>query len=544
MMVNGPLDIYGVVLGVRMFDQLFNILASMGIIFLPLLVIFFQNITRPYESQFGNAASTSLRRVAIHFFLWVFTVMLFLAPTWSIATNDVTYTPECTASGTSPAISTFDHNGTNYKQAFLKEFPGDQFDDLKLPIMMTFVLDGMSGFTNAAIASLPCATDVAAITSIINNTRLTPSLATQVSQFSAQCYAPAKAKFINHPPQNYQNIMNSAGGKSDLSWIGSAVYQTFYYKKLYPTSPVMDSDFQGYKYPGQSSGSHQPGNGPNTVQGGYPSCYTWWTAQNVGLRDRLYNLMENNDPAAQNAYVDAVPFDKQVQSLKNTVPNFPQKVDFARDLVVRDFLQSHSAGNMGFGDNYTGWMNDNLYKNSDAFYGSGLVSSVADTLVTAGQLKHALEVSMTKRKEIEVEIPIIRAILLAFTLTLGPLILMLGMATGQGIRVIFTYYFMVGSLLFMTFIERFIHFLEVLLHNSQSVGIYALQNYGPMYNLFTELYLYGPMLYLMMMSLAGISIGGAVGSAFDNTATGLAASPIKGAKGLASTALQVGKFFV
>ena len=56
MMVNGPLEIYGTVIGVKLFDALFNILASMGIIFIPLLVLIFENITKPFESEIENGA--------------------------------------------------------------------------------------------------------------------------------------------------------------------------------------------------------------------------------------------------------------------------------------------------------------------------------------------------------------------------------------------------------------------------------------------------------------------------------------------------------
>ena len=521
MMVNGPLDIYGVVLGVKMFDVMFNILASMGIIFLPLIVIFFQNITRPYESQFGNAASTSLKRVAIHFFLWVFTVMLFLAPTWTLDTTNVTYQPlkEC-APNSIP--STFANNGTKYKQTFAQAFNHLEFTDEKLPIMMAFVLNGMSGFTNAAIESLGCAVDIQSMVSTINTTRLTPALASQVTQFANQCYAPAKARFYSNPPEKeaYTDILKKYGGQSDLSWIGSHVFQALYYQDIYPTSPVKNPVFSGDQYPGTEGNNTNlptPSSQPGTIKGGYPSCFNWWTNAN-GLEAQLEMLITDNDVSSKNLYIGKRSIAVRVQDWIDEVEDKVSGSDIpAEDVMVRSLLSSQ-AGGAGFGRTYTGWMDDNLYSNN------ANIDSAKATILDEGvaQIGQGIDAagSSIDRKEIEQEIPIIRAVLLAFGLTLGPLIMMLGMATGRGIQVIFTYYFLIGSLLFMTFIEKFIHHLEVSLHASQSIGIYALGHYLVMYNLFTKLYFYGPMLYLALMSIAGIGIGGAVGGAFDNNVTG------------------------
>ncbi len=169
MMMNGPLEIYGVVIGVKLFDALFNILASMGILFLPLLVLFFENITTPFESEIQNGASTSLRRVAIHFLGWVFTVMVFVAPTWPLKVDAVTYKPVCAVNAT---VSRFKDTGTTYDDAFANL----EYSNLKMPIMMAVVLEGFSGFTNAAITTLPCKTDVQAIKNTIDTTRLTPAV--------------------------------------------------------------------------------------------------------------------------------------------------------------------------------------------------------------------------------------------------------------------------------------------------------------------------------------------------------------------------------
>ncbi len=243
MMVNGPLEIYGVVIGVKFFDVLFNIMASMGIIFLPLLIILFKSITEPYENQLENGASTSLRRVAIQLMIWVFVVMLFVVPTHTLKLKAVTYSPFCAHGATT---STFGDTGTTAD----KIFPTQDFSQLRLPMMMSFILTGMAGFTNAAMTAIPCSTNVQQLSDTIDTTQLTPELAKQVDRFQNECYAPAMGDFSAQNPKkgSYATTMKNYGGQSDLQWIGSHVLQQLYYGKIYPTSPVNGFPYADYKF--------------------------------------------------------------------------------------------------------------------------------------------------------------------------------------------------------------------------------------------------------------------------------------------------------
>ncbi len=508
MMVNGPLEIYGTVIGVKLFDALFNILASMGIIFIPLLVLIFENITKPYESEIENGAATSLRRVFIHFFLWVFTVMLFVAPTWHLDATAITYKPVCSSSAVS---STFGDTGTTYDNAF----ENLDYSDLRIPIMMGFVLDGMSGFTNAAITSLPCKTDIEQMQNTIDTTRLTPKLSDQISRFQNECFAPARAQFDNQTPDKsvYKSEMKEYGGTTDLSWIGSHVFQTLYYGQIYPTKPV--PGFPANEYPGQYQAYNEK-QGIAPSQWGYPDCETWWTDSQDGLQAKLVNLASKHDP--QNPHLGNVPLTDEVSAYLTHIKRFTHLGSqvTADDVISHDMLYDVGS-NSGFGRNYTGWMKDE--ETPIGMENSGAQRVAANVVANMGQAVDAA-LSVVKRAEIAQEIPILQAVLLSLGLALGPMIIMVGMMTGRSISVIFTYYFLIGSLLFMTFVEKFIHYLELSLHASQNNGIYAMGNNLVMYNVFTNLYFYAPMLYLMLMSIAGVGLGNSIGGAFSNGVSG------------------------
>ncbi len=511
MMVNGPLEIYSTVMGVKMFDSMFNILASTGIIFLPLLTLLFQNVTTPYESEIENGAATSLKRVGIHFLMWVFTVMLFVAPTHKLDITAISYKPVCMPNATK---STFGDTGTTYDDAFSNL----HYESLSLPIMMYLVLGGMSGFTNAMITSLPCKTDVQEIKSTIDTTRLTPQVATQVQRFQNECFATAKAMFDSKDPDpsTYEATMDSYGGQTDLSWIGSHVMQTLYYNNLYPSAPV--SGFSYDEYPGQYAAFNEKHGVPKT-KWGYPTCQEWWSDPDHGLQHQLVLLAEQHSP--NNPHLGQESLGTRVDSWLASAKRFVHLGSqvTSDDVISRDMLYDVGA-NSGFGRNYTGWMSYSNEEDGPLSGGSDMVwSGVKNTFAGVGQGVSAA-FGAIDREEIAQEIPILQAVLLSFALMLGPLIICFGMITGRGISVIFTYYFLVGSLFFMTFIERFIHYLETSLHASQSAGVYAMGDSPVMYNLFTKLYFYGPMLYLALMSIAGIGIGNSLSSAFENNSAG------------------------
>jgi len=285
MMVNGPLEIYSTVIGARLYDSIFNILASTGLAFLPFLGLFFHNITTPYESEIANGADTSLRRVVIHFLMLVFFIMIFVAPTHKLEVTSITY-----KASQSAEVSRYGDTGTTYDEVFSNL----HYSDFRIPVGLAFVLSGVSGITNAAIVTLPLATDVQKIKSVIDTTRLTPQLAQEVSRFRDECFVTARAKFNNTHPKisEYKDIMNMYGGQSDLSWIGSHVFQKLYYADLYPSNPVSSFPYQNYTYRYQDY-NHQQAQ-VETPKGGYPSCLAWWNDAEYGLQKRLVQLVKDH----------------------------------------------------------------------------------------------------------------------------------------------------------------------------------------------------------------------------------------------------------
>lgn len=516
MMANSPLEIYSTVIGVKLYDDLFNIMVSTGLAFLPLVSLLFENITEPYESPFQHAAETSYRRVAVQFAILIFSIILFAAPTHQLNINTIQFHPNC--SETSAQNSQFGDTGTTYDDV-LGKF---QYGDMYLPIGMIFVLSGASGVTNAAIISLPCQTDVQAMQNTIDTTRVTQDLANQLSRFQTECYAAAKNEFSTQTPDpsTYQTTMNNYGGQDDLGWVGSHTFQSMYYDNLYPSQPV--SGFSYAAYPGQY-GSHNQQAGVAPSEWGYPSCQEWWSDPEHGLQHQLVELAEEHHP--QDSHLGELSLSEEVNKwlaqVKTTTGLGSQVTSsdvIAHDLLYDTGSESSFRGSSSF--------NNGNNTNIDNPSFEGRLAAVGGQAVKA-------PFAALDRAEAKQEVSIIQAVLMAMCLALGPVILVLG---GYRVPVVFSYYFVVSSIIGITFIEDLVTYIENSLHASMNLDLYDLSLSPMLFNLFSKLYFYAPLMFLSLMSICGIYVGSALNQIFDNSSVGESSNLIKSAakKGLSA----------
>jgi hypothetical protein len=498
MMVNDPLTIYATVIGVKLYNSLFNIFVAFGLVFLPLIFVFFKGIEIFFEAKAaGDVTSVSIKKVGSAILLaYVFPLMLFVAPTYPLDVTGITYKPVCLPNAKE---SKFGDTGTTYDNAFEHL----EYGDIHVPIGMALILTGASGITNAAIVSLPCKTDVQAIQNTIDTTHLTPDLSQEVSRFRDECYAKARSQFDNqHPdPNSYKNTMDDYGGETDLSWIGSHVFQQNYYSDLYPNRPVPGFSYAAYPNQYQDFNSKA---GVDTPEWGSPDCATWWSDPQNGLQTRLVNLIQDHQP--NNSHLGDISVTAEMETWLAKVKSYtPLGSNVTAEDVMTHSLLYDKGSEGGFGRLYTGSMDNSLYTGGGE--SRNWPTSIATAgLANAGQSVEAI-FNTVKRAEIEQEIPILQAVLMALCLALGPMILILG---AYRMHVIFSYYFILASIILVTFIEKLIHYLELSLHDSMSYSVYSLGNNAMLYNVFTNLYMYAPMIYLSLMSICGVQAGSAL----------------------------------
>ncbi len=151
----------------------------------------------------------------------------------------------------------------------------------RVPVWWAFMHVVSRAVTGAAIAAIPCGTDLRQMRMEIDATRIDdPVLAQEVADFTHDCYGPARAKLFMQRPQLNDTQMY------DVTWIGSRLFldTSGYYDNYHSRTPREDWPYDS----GRDAGLAQVPSG-----GGYPTCRQWWADGSNGLRARL---LEQVDP--------------------------------------------------------------------------------------------------------------------------------------------------------------------------------------------------------------------------------------------------------
>ncbi len=150
----------------------------------------------------------------------------------------------------------------------------------KLPVWWAFMHALSRAVTGAAVAAIPCGTDLRQMRMEINATRIAdPVLAQEVADFTHDCYGPARAKLFMSRPDLDDNQMH------DVTWIGSNYFvgASGYYDTYRARTPR-----EGWAY----DSSRDAGLAQVPSGAGYPTCLQWWSDAGNGLRARLLQQVE------------------------------------------------------------------------------------------------------------------------------------------------------------------------------------------------------------------------------------------------------------
>ena len=144
-----------------------------------------------------------------------------------------------------------------------------------VPVWWFFVHAVSKAVTGAAVAAIPCGTDLRQIRMEVDATRIDdPILAQEVADFTHDCYGPSRAKlFMNRPVLSEEQ-------RNDVSWIGSGYFLNTpgFYDNYHSSTPRIAWPYDETRDAGLAlvdSG------------GGYPTCRQWWADGGIGLRARL-----------------------------------------------------------------------------------------------------------------------------------------------------------------------------------------------------------------------------------------------------------------
>lgn len=502
MVVSSPLELYTVYLGWRQYDVIWQACIQFGLAWVPFLGLFYENMTVPFESEFGNGTETSFRRVVIEMILMCLVIMICVYPWLPLNTTDVSYKPAC-ASGAQQA--TVGHSGTTYDNTFGAMTSAQ----VKVPGLYLLIMDWASGFTNALIAgTIPCTPNIAGLMQQVNTANLSPDLKKQISAFNSVCYLKARSNFDSQQPEanTYTSTLKAAGGESDLNWMGSHVLQQLYYNNIYVQQPV--PGFPYNEYPSSYVDDAVQNGQMQQPQWGYPSCQQWWSDPNHGIENRI--VKEVNAQTPKNSYLDQMPVSDQVslwitKKIQNTPYNVGSDVT-ANDVITRGILYNTDQ-------NFGGFTTEQADVNTD----SGISGAMAKPFMVLGQTMKEFTDTPFKRDALSDTLPIMQSVTLFLVILFMPLIQIFGR---YKLSVCVSLCFILLSLIFLNYVWAMLNFFESALTDSTFnpfSGGWSLQH-ATLTNFMTALYIGAPLLFLGLMTMAGIKIGAGINTMIQNSA--------------------------
>ncbi|NUF49576.1 conjugal transfer protein TraG N-terminal domain-containing protein [Gilliamella sp. ESL0250] len=333
---------------------------------------------------------------------------------------------ECSYAEISPESSSFKKNSIL--------FGGQQ---IYVPIWWYFVHSLSSGVTQSVVTTLPCNTDLREIRTTISELAVRdPILKKEANEFYSFCFNPSFNKLNTELPKLPDDLI------SDVTWPGSSYYLNTpgYYDSFRSQTPQ-----KSWPYDEQRDVGLTPGEG-NT---GYPTCNTWWSDSEVGLKKKIIDdineqiYIESNEKTRTgnlNPNINKFSFWKWVTTSKKEL----------NEIVLRSVLNPKKmlqSSDYLFID----------YENRDPSISEQLGSSIASVGTFFSSMSNFIEIDALRQAA-----PMIQSILIMSIIILLPIISLIG---GFEPKTIITLTFVMFSLIFLTFVWELARFLDSRLIN-------------------------------------------------------------------------------
>jgi TraG-like protein, N-terminal region len=264
------LEYYLTLVGWIVNNGIWNVLVASGVFALPFLAMILQEWlkARTEGAEEGNKGVLSSIRIENRVWVAIVVIMFagipFIPVNFSTIQFDQTRSTQCQVNVPAPSDT-----------GWATSFTVLNNQSALVPVWWFFMHALSKAVTGAAVAAIPCGTDLRQIRMDVDSTRINdPVLAQEVADFTHDCYGPARAKlFVNRPTLSDQQM-------NDVTWIGSGYFQSTagFYDTYHSSTPRTAWPYDATR----DAGLAQVPSG-----GGYPTCQQWWSDGSSGLSARL-----------------------------------------------------------------------------------------------------------------------------------------------------------------------------------------------------------------------------------------------------------------
>lgn len=290
LVLDSVIDAYGISLAFYIYNVFWDILVNTGLAYVPFLILIGSAVHKVYESSMQDQDTrSSLRTVSTGLFLMVIALELAVYPMIPLTIHDIQYSPKSCQPFGGGRVDTQPTSNTHGASKTVQESYQIQLEnrDIRAPILMYLAIQITQGVKNWAVEDLPCTTDFRMISNVIQQEKVANSaLAQELKEFLAQCFHPAKKKFVLANQSQLPPSQDWPGGKVFLvnpDFYANRQSDGFYSKRArsgFEVSVDTVSDNEGI---------------PRGY--GYPNCKEWWLGANTrtpyvtheALTTRLYD---------------------------------------------------------------------------------------------------------------------------------------------------------------------------------------------------------------------------------------------------------------
>lgn len=473
--VNSYIELFSLPFGWQQYNQLWGVLTSTGIVYLPFAKVLLKNASQLFvSSQPGTGSSIAIKKTILEILMMIFTITIAVQPTirfdTSVATFN-TYDLDGRKTQNVLANTTFRH-GHNLPR------------EVKVPLLYYGFMSVSYGISHALSSQLGPVLNLRQVHAELNSSFIKDSkLKSEVTDFYNQCWKPSYTKYLKKKPE--LDGLGERYGIDDPDWLGSHFFQDTrgYYDSYYSYKPIknftasaIDDNFED--------------------EWARPNCKDWWSMRQYGLGARLSKELPRSylDKVFSMFAEDRLKLnEKGIRRLLEV--SFPQGIDLQGD--------SHASGRHHI---------------------SKLITS------KIGMLKHSF--GAYPKMHIAVSaLPIIQALVLVGIVVVLPIYAVLVNFKLEKIIIVAS---MVSSIIFWKFLWELVNKLDDMLirtfyPNSHMTvgGTHSLGEYivdlvsGAMYVVF-------PAIMLMLMTSAGFSAGAGIAGFVSQGIGTLAAAGDKG----------------
>lgn len=279
-------ELYTTLLGLGLYDKLWELLTQTGLAYLPFIGMILRNITRCYVNHGGrDAGPAALRTMEVNLIVTILLILFAVAPCIPFDARAISYTPQCADKG--DQIYYPGDTGTTYDKAF--SLPSD---DINVPMWWYIVIGVSEGMAHSANTFVSCVPNLRKMVTVVDMTSISDAEVKQELQdFDAMCYTPARTQFnqdkANNTTAHLSRIESDKKkfGTEDTEWLGSHGFSDVYYQNLKASRPI-----PGFPYDAsQDMNADARQSSPPSY--GTPSCSDWWNDDENGLKNRVYQSL-------------------------------------------------------------------------------------------------------------------------------------------------------------------------------------------------------------------------------------------------------------